>query len=206
MVASVVRVAAAHPAATRDDKHVFSVLFAAATVGYLALALTPPRPSGRRTVPLWWALAGAAISSTAWTVAALSRHTPDTVAGYWWVGAVTTVAVSIGAAASTRDRTAGIQAGLLAIVLAMPVHFAIDIVRLLSLHDYSLTNPYDLSAFPHSGYPDAASYVLGDAIAGEILAGLVIYPIAMLALAVFGATATSSLHRSGHDQARPSAG
>jgi hypothetical protein len=38
-----------------------------------------------------------------------------------------------------------------------------------------------------------ASYLLSDAIAGDILAGLVLYPIVLLALAILGASAGTRL-------------
>ena len=195
MVGSVVAVAVAHPAAARDGAHVFSVAFAAATVGYLALALTPPRLSGGRSAPLWWAVGATAVSGAVWAVTAFDRPAPDSVAGYWWVGVVATVAVSIGAAATARDQAAGIKAGLLTIALAMPVRFAIDMAALLSVRHYVLTDPYDQAAFPRSGFPDVASYLLSDSMGGEILAGLVIFPIGMFAIAVLGATAGGAIHR-----------
>lgn len=39
-IASVARIAVAHPAAAADSSHVFAVLFAMALAGYLAFALT----------------------------------------------------------------------------------------------------------------------------------------------------------------------
>jgi hypothetical protein len=61
-----------------------------------------------------------------------------------------------------------------------------------------LTNAYDIAAYPHSGYPDIASYLLSDAAAGSILAGLVLYPVSWLLLAVLGAAAGSSLRHHTH--------
>jgi len=52
---------------------------------------------------------------------------------------------------------------------------------------YALTSPYDAAAFPHSGYPDVASYLLSDAMAGDVLVGLVAYPVVLFAVALFGA-------------------
>jgi hypothetical protein len=192
-VGSVLSVATAHPAATSDPTHVYSVVFAVTVVVYLGLALTPPVPSGRRNLALWWALAGAVSSGVVWTMVAFDVQNADAVLGYWWFGALATLAASVGAAASARDRATGIQAGLLTIVLAMPLKFAVDMIAILDVDNYALTNPYDLAAFPHSGYPDVASYLLSDAIGGGIVSGLVIYPIAMLALATLGAVATGGL-------------
>jgi hypothetical protein len=195
-VVSVLTVATAHPTATSDPTHVYSVIFAVVVVGYLCLTLTPPVPSDRPNPTPWWALAAALASGIVWTVAAVfGTQSPDGILGYWWFGALATLAASIGTAATTRDRGAGIQAGLLTVVLAMPIKFAVDMLALLSIHNFTLTDPYDLAAFPHSGYPDVASYLLSDAIGGGIISGLVIYPIAMLALATLGAVATSGLRR-----------
>ena len=43
-------------------------------------------------------------------------------------------------------------------------------------------------AFPHSGYPDVASYLLSDAMAGDVLVGLVLYPLVLCLLALTAVT------------------
>jgi hypothetical protein len=197
--AAVVRIAAAHPAATTDDTHVFSILFALALAGYLAFALTPPGLGDHADthIVLWWALAGALASSAIWVTAALTMPaTTVGVIGYLSpVAAAATLAASVGASATARSRRAGVQAGLLTGILAAPVHFAVDLTAILQLHHYTLSSPYDVAAYPHSGYPDVASYILSDAVAGEIIAGLVLYPLTLLALALLGAVAGSGVHR-----------
>ena len=66
---------------------------------------------------------------------------------------------------------------------------------LLQLHHYTLATAYDVNAYAHSGYPNVASYVLSDALAGGILAGLVLYPFGLLICAVLGAMAGTRLRR-----------
>ena len=39
---------------------------------------------------------------------------------------------------------------------------------------------------PPSGYPDVASYLLSDAMAGDVLVGLVLYPLALAVVAQLG--------------------
>ena len=198
-VATVVRIAAAHPAATTDDTHVFSILFALMLTGYLAFALTPPRLGGHANsdTVLWWALAGALASGVIWTAAALTMPpTAMGVIGYLSpVAAAATLAASAGASVAARSRRAGVQAGLLTGILAAPLHFALDLTTILQLHHYTLSSAYDVAAYPHSGYPDVASYILSDAVAGEIVSGLVLYPLTLLALALLGAVAGTGVHR-----------
>lgn len=196
-ITTVVRVAAAHPTATADATHVFSILFALILTGYLALALAPLRPDDHADTLRWWAIAGALVSGTVWIVSALTD--PVTVAGVTALispaGAAATLVVSIGASAVTGNRRIGFRAGLLTAVLGAPILFAVDMTELLQVHQFTLTDPYDVAAYPHSGYPDVASYILSDAIGGHIIGGLVLYPIALLALALLGAAAGSGLQQ-----------
>jgi hypothetical protein len=196
-ITAVVRVAATHPTATSDHTHVFSVLFAFTLTGYLALALTPDHLGEHTNTVLCSALSAALASGAVWSIIALT--TPVTTEGIAPflepVGAAATLAASIGASATTRSWPAGARAGLLTVILAAPMHFAVDMTALLHLHHYTLTNPYDIAAYPHSAYPDVASYVLSDAVAGNIIAGLVLYPITLLALALLGASAGTGLHQ-----------
>ena len=202
-VAAVVRIAVAYPAATTDRTHVFSVLFALALTGCLALTLSPVRHAGPAgtTGPadtvLWWALAGALACGAGWTIVAVT--TPVTAGGatslLWPAGAAATLAVSAGAAATTRSRLSGVQAGLLTAVLGALMRFALDLTAILQVHHYTLTSAYDIAAYAHSGYPSVASYVLSDAVAGDILGGLVLYPMALLVVAFLGAAAGAGLRQ-----------
>ena len=108
-VATVARTAVAYPAATTDRTHVFSVLFAAALAGYLAVALGPFWAAGRRDTALWWALAGGLASGAAWafTAVAAVTSTGGSAPALAPAVAVATLAVSAGAAAATRSRPAG---------------------------------------------------------------------------------------------------
>src|SRR5215470_392959 len=158
-VAALVRIAAADPPATTDSTHVFSILSALALIGYLTLALTPPRLSdvNRRlaggvdrrpaNTALWWGLAAALAGGAVWTVAALADPAaPEGITGLLSpVGVATTLAAAAGASAATGSRQAGAQAGLLATVLGAPIHFAVDMTMLLQLHHYTLTTAYDVN-------------------------------------------------------------
>jgi hypothetical protein len=66
---------------------------------------------------------------------------------------------------------------------------------LLDLHGYALTDPYDIAAYPHSGFPDTASYLLSDALGGNVVGGLLIYPALMLCLAALCARLGPVLRR-----------
>jgi hypothetical protein len=115
------------------------------------------------------------------------------ITGYLWpVGAAAVLTASAGAAAATRSSQAGAGAGLLAAVLSAPMHFAADMTALLQAGHFTLTTSYDVAAYPRSGFPDVASYLLSDALAGDILTGLVFYPIVLFGFAWLGATAGSA--------------
>ncbi len=195
-VVAVVRVAVAHPSATTDRYHVVSVLFAAVLTGYVMLArLVAGLANGRATV--WWVLAGVLASNSIWLVAALRTHsgTGEIAVLLWPVGAATTLVVAAAAARPSGSVRLGLRAGVLAALIGAPIHFVIEVTRLLAQHQYMLTNPYDVAAFPHSGYPDVASYVLSDAVAGDIVGGLLLYPLTMLLVAMVGASIGAQLRR-----------
>ncbi len=195
-IADVVRIAAAHPAATTDGTHVFSVLFALTLTVCLAFTLTPPRGGHPNTV-LWWALAGALAMGIFWTVAVLTTpaSTGRAAGNPLLTGAAVALIASVGASAATRSRSAGAQAGLLTAILGGPMYFAIEMTAILHLHHYTLTSPYDIAAYARSGYPDVASYLLSDALGGFILSVLLIYPAIMLVFALLGSTAGTALAR-----------
>jgi hypothetical protein len=186
-IAAIVGVAATHPAATADRTHVFSILLALILTGYIVVALLPP-PATRRTgaVAMWWALGGAVCSYAVWIAVAL--FTPpklDGTIGYLWlVGAGSAAAAAIGAAVTTRSSAAGIRAGIITAILTAPAHVALDITTQLNQQHYTLSSTYDVTAYPRSGYPDIASYLLSDTIGGEILVGLIYYPILLCAVTV----------------------
>jgi hypothetical protein len=199
----VVRIAVAYPAATTDRTHVFSVLFALALTGCVAIALSPVRragpkdPSASADTVLWWSLAGVLASGAGW--AAVAVTTPATTGGtsalVWPVGTAAALAVSAGAAATTRSGLAGLQAGLLTAVLGALMRFTLDLTAIMQVHHYALTSPHDIATYAHSGYPSVASYVLSDALGGSILGGLVLYPIGLVGVAFVGATAGAGLRR-----------
>jgi hypothetical protein len=188
-VATVARIAVAYPAATTDRTHVFSVLFALALAGCLAVTLGPCRPGDHADAALWWALGGALATGAAWTAAAVA--TPATATGsaaFAYPGvAVVTMAVSAGAAAATRSAPAGAWAGLLAAILGALANFTATLTVTLQLHHYTLAGAADAAAYAHSGYPGVASYILSDTLGGSILSGLLVYPVVLLGVALLGA-------------------
>jgi hypothetical protein len=196
-IASLVWTAAAHPEATIDPTHVFPVICATVLTAYIALALARPHLGDDTDAVLWWALAAAVACGAVWAVSALTTSvgSEGTVGFLWLTGAAASLAVAIGVSAATRSRSAGARAGLLTAILTAPIHFAVDMTALLRINDYTLTSPYDIAAYPHSSYSDVASYILSDAVAGEIISGLVLYPIILVALALLGAAVGAALHR-----------
>ena len=185
-VVSVTRIVVAHPAAAADGTHLFSVLFGVTLAACLAVALTP----WSNGPALGWALGAALAGAAAWTVIALVTPVSATgVYGYAWpVGIAVVLAASVGGTAASGSSRAGARAGLLAAALSAPAHVAADLTAILQAGHFTLTSSYDVAAYPHSGYPDVASYLLSDALAGEILTGLVIFPLVLSAVALLGAT------------------
>jgi hypothetical protein len=110
-------------------------------------------------------------------------------------GATAGLAVSIGVSAATDSRSAGIRAALLTAFLSAPIHFAVAITTLLRSSDYTLTDPYDQAAYPHSGFTDIAGYLLSDALGGEIIGALMLYPVVTLLCGLVGAIAGDGIHR-----------
>lgn len=198
-LATAVRVAVLHPTATADGTHAFSVLFAIVLTGYLAFALTPPRPGGQANALLLWSLTAALAAGGAWI--ALAARFPAAGTGVIGlmspVSAVAVLVASVGAAATTRSLPAGVRAGVLTIALTAPMHFAADITGLLHVTHYTLTDPYDVAAFARGRYPDVASYLLSDALGGEIISGFVLSPVVLVVLALLGSAAGTRLNRSG---------
>lgn len=196
-ITATVWVAVAHPSATADDTHLYSILFAVVLTGYLAFTLASLRRAEHTNTVLWWAVAGALGSGAVWTVSALT--TPATTAGVRAivspVGAAATLAASIGVSFTTRSGRAGARAGLLTAILGAPILFAVDITALLRQRQYILTNPYDIAAYPRSGQPDVASFILSDELGGHIIGGLVFSPILLTVLALLGAAAGAGLTR-----------
>lgn len=183
-VTDVVWIAAVHPAATNDPRHVFSVLLALTLAVYLAIALAPPR-GGRPGTMLCWALAGTLTCGAVDAAAAFVPGAAPSLTGCAFVA----LGVGYGASAATGSRQAGARAGLFTVALSALTHFAVATAVLAAVHHYNLTSPYDIAQFRRSGAPDVASYVISDGLAGGILGGLLIYPVIMTAAALAGAAA-----------------
>ncbi len=188
LIGVVVWTAHAHPAATADATHVFSVVLALTLCGYLVVALTPPHLGQATRTVLWWALGSALASGAGWLITSrmAAPATLGVIALISPVGVAAVLLAAIGAATATASAAAGARAGVLAAVLGAPIRVTLDLVGLLRVPQYTLTDPFDVAAFPHSGYPDAASYLLSDALGGEILGGLIISPIVLLVVALAG--------------------
>jgi len=184
-VTDVVWVALFHPAAITVSTNVpaYSIAFAVLLIAFLTAALSLPRGRHGRVV-LWWGLGGTLASGAVYVAAAVT----GAVGPQLLVCLMTALVVAAWVSGRTGSRPAGIRAGLLVAVLSAPIRFAVDITTLLREHHYTLTDSYDIAAFPHSGYPDVASYLLSDALGGAILGGMLIYSVLTVAAALFGAT------------------
>lgn len=197
IVGCVVWAAVAHPQATTDRTHVYSVLFAITLCAYVALTLARPRLGAHTNTVHWSVLATTLACGAVWAVSALTSSvgTDGTVGHLWLTGALAGLAVSIGVTAATDSSSAGIRAALLTAFLSAPIHFAVDMTALLRASDYTLTSPFDKAAYPQSGFTDTAGYILSDALGGEIIAGLVLYPVVLLLCGLIGAVAGDGIRR-----------
>lgn len=189
-VGAVVAIAAIHPTATRDQTHIFSVVLAVALCGYLIAGLSARPTSSAERATVWGAVAASlavAASTVLLPAGAVSAPISPIIAA-------ATLATTLGVGAVTGSRAAATRAGLLAAVLGTPIHFATGLIMAQYTHPAVLTNAYDIAAYPHSGYPDVASYLLSDTLAGNIVS-LAVTPLAMSAIAVVGAAVAPRLRR-----------
>jgi hypothetical protein len=182
---AVAAIAVTYPAATRDETHVFSVVLAVALCGYLVAGVSAA-VGGANGIPLasvWAGLAGAvgAVVASAVFAAPFGLLAPIPP-----ITAIATFATALFVGLITRDRSAATRGGVLTAILSTPITFAITLGAADRAHPSVLTDPYDVAAYPRSGYPDVASYVLSDTVAGNVV-GLVVTPLAMCAVAVVGA-------------------
>jgi hypothetical protein len=69
------------------------------------------------------------------------------------------------------------------------MRFAVELTTLLGAGHYTLTDQYDIAAFPHSGYPTVASYLLSDALGGAIITSMLAACFLMIAATLAGAAA-----------------
>ena len=192
VVGAVLSVAVAHPAATRDPTHLYAIALALLLCGYLIGGLAAGSRGGpdgvgatadrAARVGLWGAIAGAGlsvvVSAVVLPLGAVSGLVPPIMAG----AALLTAVVVAGL---TRSRAAGARAGLLVAVLGAPVEFAVAVIG-QERGSLVLTNAYDMAAYPRSGFPDVASYLLSDALGGNIVS-LAVTPVFMYAFAALGA-------------------
>ncbi len=183
-IAVVVAVADDHPAAVSDSTHLYAIAFAVVLCTYLALA---PAIGTAPVSTLWWGLGAAAATCAAW-LALLPSHATIEGLGLWlWpVGGVAALLASIGAARTTGNPMVGTRAAVTAAMVSAPVYFTLDLLRVMTLHRYTLTSPYDIAQYPHSGFPDVASFVLSDTIGSGIIAVMVMYPLVLGAVGLLG--------------------
>lgn len=185
VIAAVVSVAVTHPAATRDQTHIFSVVLAMTLCGYLIGGGSAVLAGGAERATLWGGLAGSTAAVAASTLLSSSGAVEALVAPITVVATVATAAV---VGLITGSRTAAARAGLLTALISAPIHAAMTIIAAQYAHPTTLASPYDIAAFPRSGYPDITSYLLSDAVAGNIIA-LAATPLIAYALAVAAAEA-----------------
>lgn len=177
VVGALVSVAAAHPAATQDSTHAYSIVLAAVLCGYLLGGLAvAPRPG--QWAALVGAVASVVVSAVVLPFGAVSGLVPP-------VMALATLVTAVVVAGRTRSRVSGARAGLLVAVFGAPIQFAVAVIA-QERGSLVLTNPYDVAAYPHSGFPDVASYLLSDALGGNIVL-LTVTPLFMWAIAAVGA-------------------
>jgi hypothetical protein len=192
-IVTVVAVTVAHPTAASDPSHAFAILYAVVLCGYVALAAATPRAD---TGALWWGLGGAGVSSVVWLALLPSHGTIEGLGFYLWpVGGAGALIASVAAAVSRHNLLAGARAASTAAIISAPVFFTADITRVLTLRQYVLTSPYDLAEYPRSGFPDVASFVLSDTLAGGVISVLVMYPFVLTAVGVLGGVIGSGLRR-----------
>lgn len=184
VIGTVIAVAVTDPAATRDRTHVFSVVLAAALCGYLVAGLSMTAMGSAGPVALGGAIAGAGVV----VAATILLPTGALSVPISPIMAAATLATAIIVGVRTRSRSTAARAGLLAAILSAPIQFAVTVMAVQHGHPSALTNSYDIAAYPRSGYPDVASYLLSDALGGNIVS-LVITPLVMYALATVGAAA-----------------
>jgi hypothetical protein len=131
-----------------------------------------------------------------WLALLPSHATIEGLGLYLWpVGGAGALLASVAAAMSGHHVLAGARAALTAAIISAPVFFTADIIRVLTLRQYVLTSPYDIAQYPSSGFPDVASFVLSDTLAGGIISVLVMYPFVLTAVGVLGAVIGSGLRR-----------
>jgi hypothetical protein len=197
IVAVLCAVAIAHPSATTDRAHVLSTVLAAALTVYLAGAMH--RPAAHANPIRYAAAAGALCLVGVTALNATTGPAPAGIAPMLPAAAIAIcLAVAIGVTVVTGNAAAGRQAGLLTAVLAAPMQVAIVTIGLLTAQRWSLTGAYDRAAYRGSGYPDVASYMIGDALGGHIISGILIGPVIAAVIAAVAAPVGARLGRALH--------
>jgi hypothetical protein len=196
---AVFTVAITHPVATRDRTHVFSLMLAATLSIYLVAGLSATANRDPAPLARWGGVAGA---SAAVVASVVLSPTPAVVGLISPVVAAGTFVTAVLVGVLARDRAVAVRAGVLSAVLSAPIHFAMTIMALQYSGPSALTNPYDLDAYPRSNYPDVASYLLSDALGGNIVRLAAAVP-AMYVLATIGAVAAAGRKPVGRPDAPP---
>jgi hypothetical protein len=193
-VAVICTVAVLHPSATADHAHIVSTLLAFALTIYLASALH--EPTRHADTIRYGATTGAICLVGVTAVTALTG--PDHVGVSPMVslpGIGICLAVAAGVAIRVGDAAAARRTGLLTAILAAPLQFAVTTISLLTVHHWTSMSAYDQSAYARSGYPDIASYAISDAMGGQVIAGILIGPLILGAVAGVGGAAAAGLRR-----------
>ena len=177
-----------YPAAAPDPTHLFSIIFAVTLTAYIALALTPPTGLMDDKRAARWGITGGLAGAAVWATLTLIQPTniEGTVTALW-PAAVVPMVVAFGVAMARRSGRAGAQAGVWAGLIGGELLFVVNLIPFLALHNVVLTDPYDIKAFPHSGFPNPAAYILNDDLGGLILS-LIWLPMFMAGLSIIGAT------------------
>lgn len=184
---TVVDVAITHPVATRDPTYAFSFVLAATLSVYLIAGLGITLTGRTAPATRWGGVAGAGVAVVA---SLLFPHNSALISPISPSVAAATLATALVVGLVARERGAAARAGLLATVLSAPANFAVAILALQSAHPTALTDPYDISAYSRSASPDVTSYLLGEALGGNIVSLAVAAP-AMYVLATLGGRAAA---------------
>jgi hypothetical protein len=173
-----------YPEIVGADVDAFSVVFAVIVLLHVMLALTPPGGLSDDRLAMRLGVAAGLCCGVWWTVIALTSPMTSEGLGHdtWPVGFLPP-AVAFMVAMARGRMLSGAQAGMWAGLLASTLFFVTNMVTVLSLRSYPLTDPYDIAKYPHSGYTSTAAYLISDDLSGFIVY-LALLPLMLTALSV----------------------
>lgn len=184
------------PGAGADPTHVFSVLFAVLLVAYCVVTVTPPPEMSDDPVAVRWGVGAGLGCAAGWVAIALTRPmTSEGLAHDLWPVGLLPVAAAFGVAVARHSGRSGVQAGVWAGLVATTAFFVTNVLVLLNLRSFPLTDPYDVAAFARSSFHTTAAFLVSDDLGGLILS-LVWLPLVLTGLGIVGAVLGTVLRRS----------